>query len=81
MRALNRLPTAPPRRQDILLDINDECLVNLEDAAAFVSCMNGPNAAADCPPADVDSPMPGDPDGDVGLADFAAFQRSFPTVP
>lgn len=45
----------------------------MADFAALVNCLNGPDvpASPDCEVFDLDS------DGDVDLADAAAFQRAF----
>jgi hypothetical protein len=59
------------RRQ--LGDLNGDGMVNVDDFAAFGSCLTGPDVAllSECEGADLDS------DFDTDVADFAAFQLRF----
>ncbi len=52
-------------------DLTGDCTADGHDTAFLADCLTGPAAplSPDCPPADLDD------DGDVDLADYAAYQR------
>ncbi len=63
----------PPCAVPSAADLDGDCAVDGHDAALFGECMFGPQEPSDCAYADFDA------DGDVDLADFAAYQREMPT--
>ncbi|MFH0983576.1 MAG: S8 family serine peptidase [Planctomycetota bacterium] len=63
------------------LDTDCDGAVDLGDVRYFVSCLTGPGGGpvgGICRCADVPGALRDTGDGDVDLADFAAFQRAFP---